>query len=262
MGLSSWDFKEYENEVFDDELIKESLELLQKRHDKMADWIEENRPIEECYCGSSNIEYFHNGAKCKDCGWSEDIKVPYPVNGGVVASRKLESIIKELFSLRMAEQRKNEKPSEDQLEKLPFSVEAFDTGEYTKSEVNFLKKRFEGLVDENNIVNQVDMFYIRSLVTQELKIMKMERRDASGDTVKSQDMKRQYEIYNKLATKVKANKSSRDDSSQQDFLSEMEDKLEDTNTEEILEKYSENLEKRKEYKKKAKERKEEVGNPY
>lgn len=262
MALSGYDFKEYEDEIFTDELVKDAMELLQERYDKMANWLEENRHIEECYCGSTEFEYDHEGATCKKCGHREDMEVPYPASGGVVASRKLESVIKELFSFKMAEQRKKEKPKKKQLDKLPFSVVDFDSGEYTISQVEFLKDRFETLVEENNIANGVDKFYIRSLVIQELKIMKLERQDAIQNDVDSKDMKRQYDIYNKLASKVKANRVSRDDNSKQSFFKDMEKKLENTNIDKIIEKYTGQQEEIEKYREKANKRKKEVGNPY
>ncbi|MFW6130646.1 MAG: hypothetical protein ACOC56_05615 [Atribacterota bacterium] len=263
MGLSSWDFAEYEDELFDDELIRKAIELLQKRYRRMANWIKNNKPQEKCdKCQSKDLKYRHDGVKCNNCGYLKKISVPYPTNGGVVGSRKLESVIKELFSAKMARKRKDEKPSERQINELPYELESFDTGEYTKSQMEYLKNRYERLIEENNIQNEVDKFYIRSLVVRELKIMELERRSVIKGDVDSVDIKRQYEVYNKLSEKVKADKSSRDDEKEQDFLSAMEDKLKDTDIHDILEEYEDTQKKVEEYRKKSKKRRESVGNPY
>jgi hypothetical protein len=263
MALSGWDFKEYEH-LLDDNLINQAIDILEQRYKKMADWIKENEGIDSCSnCKSNNLHFAHNGIECNECGHFEKVKVPYPSQGGTVASRKLESVIKELFSSKMQEQRKKEKPSEKQLERLPFEVDDFDSGEYTKEQVEYLTRRYSTLVEEDNIIKSTDKFYIRSLVIQELKIMTLERQQAIGMDISSTDIKRQYEIYNKLATKVKANKSSRGDEGQTDFLKDMEEKLDKREIKEIVDDYfTEDLQLRQEYLEMSKQRREEVGNPY
>jgi hypothetical protein len=263
LAFSSWKYKKYKEDVMSDELIADALELLKKRYDKMANWLQENDPVDKCpECSSTEIKYVHDGAICKECDHKINEKVPYPVKGGVVASRKMESVIKEVFASRMEEQRRTEEPPEDALASMPFEIEGFDTGEYTEEQVRYLNKRYKTLLQENNIQNEVDKFYVRSLVVRELKLMMLERRDAVKGDVDSMDIKRQYKIYNDLSDKLKANRSSRSDTEEESFFSDMEDMLEEEDMEDILAQYNKEEEARKEYREKAKKRKEEVGNPY
>lgn len=263
MSFSAWKYKKYKEDVMSDELVADALELLKKRFDRMANWLEENDPVEECPdCGHDEFKYMHDGAVCKECGYKVDKKVPYPVKGGVVASRKLESVIKEKFASRMEEQRRTEEPPEDALASMPFEIEGFDTGEYTEEQVKYLNRRYKTLLQENNIQNEVDKFYVRSLVVRELKLMMLERKDAVKNNVDSMDIKRQYKIYNDLSDKLKANRSSRSDSEEESFFSDMEEKLEEEDLDEIFEMYNQKEKEKEEYKEKAKQRKEEVGNPY
>ena len=262
MAFSAWKFKKYEEDVFTDELVRDALELLEKRFKRMAKWLEENDPEHNCQsCSSDDIKYTHNKAVCNDCGYEVEKKVPYPTQGGCCASRKLESAIKEVFSSRMRQQRLEEEPPADALASMPFSITEFDTGEYTPEQVRYLQNRFNTLIEENNIVNQVDKFYIRSLVVRELKLMLLERRDAVKGDVSSSDLKRQYKVYDDLASKLKANKATRSNNEEESFFSDMEDMLDDTEITDLVEQYAHNPELEK-YKEEAEQRRREVGNPY
>lgn len=266
LGLSYWDYNKYRDDVFDDTLIKEALELLQKRHQDMENWIRKNIEIKKCpECGYNNLEYRFNGIKCKrpKCEFFKEVKVPSQVKSGVAANRTFEGIIKEIFGRRMGAQKQREKPSADKLNELPFDIDSFDSGEYNPEQIKFLKNRYQSLLEENNISNEVDKFYIRSLCMRELEIMKLERlRAVDPDEVKTTDLKRQYEIYNKLTNKVKASKDARDDDDEQRFYKDMEDVLEDSGIEDLLKKYDKADESLEEYKEKSKQRREKVGNPY
>lgn len=262
IAFSAWKYKKYEDEVMNDELIKDALELLEKRYKKMADWLKENDPLDICpNCDSSEVRYEHDKVVCEQCGHEVLKEVPYPAQGGTVASRKIESVIKEIFSSRMREQRLSEEPPAEALASMPFSIGEFDTGEYTPEQVKYLKQRFNTLIEENNIANEVDKFYVRSLVVRELKLMMLERQDAVKGDVSSSDLKRQYKVYDDLATKLKANKSSRSNNEEESFFSDMEDMLDGTKIEDLVKEYAGNPE-LEEYKKKAEERRREVGNPY
>jgi DNA-directed RNA polymerase subunit RPC12/RpoP len=260
--MSAWKFKEYEKDIMSDELVKEALHILEKKYDKMSNWIKENKSIDSCpKCDSKNLEYKHNGIVCNDCNHKVEIKVPYPAKGGVCASRKLESIIKELFSSKMNKQIENEKPPTEMINNLPFDINSFDTGEYTKEQANYLKNRYSTLIEQNNITNEVDKFYVRSLVVRELKLFTLERQIAIGEEVESVDLKREYKIYDDLASKLKANKASRGDNDEESFFADMEKVIEGEEIEEMIKKYYNNSE-REEYLKKSKKRREEAGNPY
>ena len=259
MGVG-YNFKKYEY-LFNDDLLEDSLELLNKRRNKMANWLKENSDYDKCKeCDSENLDYKYNGVECNDCSHFFEQKVPYPGQGGVVASRKLESIIKELFSIKMAEARKDEKMDKKTLDSLPFDVSDFDTGEFTQSELDFLEKRFQRYIDETNSTRGVDEFYIRSLVLQELKIMKLTRKEFNDFEVKSQDKKREYDVYNKLASKVKASRDARDNDSEHTVLEQLGQEAE--NIEEELEEYLNSFEEKEEKLKKSKKRREEVGNRF
>lgn len=264
MGLSPYDFEQYKDEIFDDDLANEALNLLQKRYTNMAHWIQKNKPLRECpECGYEKLEYVHNGISCKRCDFFKDIEVPYPANGGVATNRTLKGIIKEIFGRKMGQLKKKSKPTQEKLSELPFSIESFDTGEYTKSQIDYLQNRFETLMEENRVNNEVDKFYIRAMAVRELEIMRLERQRAvSPDDVDTNELKKQYSIYNDLSSKVKADRASRDDENQQAFYDEMEEVLADSDIEDIIKQYEEEKENKKQYLEKSKERREEVGNRF
>ena len=248
MALDGYTFKRYED-LLDDELVQDAIELLRKRYQKMADWLEGNSDYTECEeCGSDDFEYKHNGIKCKNCSHFHEEEVPYPGQGGVAGSRKLESCIKELFSGKMGKKRKEEKPSKQDLRELEFGIEKFDTGEYTQEEIKFIKNRYEDIMEESQTSNAVDKFYIRNLVEQELKIMQMRRQEAVGENIDSMDKKREFDVYNKLASKVKVSRDQRDNQGQESVLeklSQMGSEIDIGEIEEISDEEKEKIEKSK-----------------
>jgi len=267
MALSGWDFSRNE-ELFTDKLVEEGINLLISRYDKMADWIENNVDYNKCEeCGSENITYRHDGILCEECDHLHKEKVPYPAQGGTVASRKLVSVLKELFSLKMGEKRKNEKPKEKDLKELEYSVDKFDTGEYSKEEAEFLKKRFDKLLKQNkNGDKGADPQMIRSMVIKELQIQNMERKEAAGMEVDRMKMKDLYNIYMKISSKLKFTKDTRENDDEENALlnliSENEQLEADLDIDEDIKEFMNNYDNIIEYRKEAKKRKEEVGNPY
>ncbi|MFW6030657.1 MAG: hypothetical protein ACOCRO_10480 [Halanaerobiales bacterium] len=264
MPLSPYDFEKYKDEVFDDELIEEAMNRLQKIYRKMALWIKKHKPIKKCpECGYEDLKYRHDGILCKRCKHLKEVEVPPSNKGGVPNNRSLEGLIKEVFGQRMLEAKRKSKPSKDQLDDLPFEVDNFDSGEYTESQVNYLKNRYNTLIEENRVNNEVDRFYIRSMVIRELEIMRLERLKATKPkSVDSNELKKQYDIYNKLSSKVKADKASRDDDDEQAFYDDMDKTLEDSDIRKIIEEYQNSKKEREEYLEKSKQRREEVGNPF
>lgn len=262
MSLRYYDFKRNE-ELMSDELIQNAVKLLEKRFNKMSNWIKYNTDMEKCpECDSKDLEYFHNGIKCKDCNHFIDVEVPFPVHGGIISSRKLESAIKELFASKMGQKRRKEKPNEDDLRELPYKLDGFDTGEYTESETEYLDQRYNELMQENEVNNSVDKFYIRSLVTQELKVMRLQREEAAGLDIKSQDKKREYDVLNKLTSKLKASKDTRDNEGERGLLNEILDDIKEEGVGKEIEEYKEKQKKKEKYLEKSEKRRKEVGNEF
>lgn len=263
MALNYFDY--YRNrDLVTDELIGKAVDLLEERYGRMANYIKEKYGDYYCeICNNDLLEYHHHGIKCQNCGHFYDIEIPHQqcVKIGCT-SRTLESVIRELFGMAMGKRRKENKPQEKDVANLPFGIQEFDTGEYSPEEVKYLNKRFNQLISENNISHSVDRFLVRSLCIQELKIMKLERLDAIGRSIKAIDKKREYDIYNELTDKLVASRDKRGNVEEEDFFVTMEKKLEDTNIEELLEKYVDVEKEREEYIEEANKRKKEVGNPY
>lgn len=264
--LSYLKYKKYRDDIFDDELIQKAIDRLQKCHHDMEMWIRENEPLDKCpECGYKDLEYRYDGIKCNRprCDFFKKVEVPPPQKSGVHANRTLDGIIREIFGRRMGQQKQREKPSAKEISELPIDLEGFNTGEYTKNQIQYLTSRFETLMEENNVNNEVDKFYIKSMCRQEVQIDKLEKmRAVDPDSVSTSELKRQYDIYNKLAKKVKASKDERDDDDEQRFYDDMEDVLEDSDIQDILKEYDQQSKEREEYKKKSKKRREEAGNPY
>ncbi|MFW5891242.1 MAG: hypothetical protein ACOCUI_03395 [bacterium] len=268
MGLNYYTYLDNQ-ELFDDELIEKALKTLSDRRKKMANWIEENKPLLECpECGSGDISYKYNGAKCNNCGHFKEIEVPYPAKGGVVASRKLTGIFKELFGLRLAKKAKREKPSKDEIRALPFKIGDFETGEFTEAEIRFLNKRFHELIKQNESDNLgADNFLYHIMAQQEIILQRIFRKqilEFGNQKRNTMDKKREFETYNKIIDNLEATKKSRKGDSEESILREImkekEEDIGDKGIEELVEEYEKQKEEEKEELEKSKGRRKQVGN--
>ncbi|MFW6009108.1 MAG: hypothetical protein ACOCP8_07585, partial [archaeon] len=207
MPLTYWTVKQ-NKELLDDDLIQDAIELLQKRFNKMSNFIEEKYPEKKCKeCGNEEFEYYYNRAICKNCGYKIDKKLSYEeINKLGCNSRKLFSVIKELFSLRLARDRNKQKPKEIDLRNLEYSIDRFDTGEYTPEEAKFLKKRYNELMKQAGKAKGADPTMIRSMVIKELQIQNIERKEAAGFEVERLKAKDLYKLYMDLSEKMKFSK--------------------------------------------------------
>lgn len=252
-------------ELLTDDLVERAFELLEERYGKMSDWIKDNSNIITCdKCGKHNLEYRHDGIRClnSNCGHFMEIDVPYPGQGGVVGSRRLFSIILELFAMEMGKKRKEEKLKKDQLRHLKFDINRFDTGEYTEAEIDFLERRYQELVEENNIINPADKFLVRAVVIQELKLMNVEREITIGNGISENNLKKLYDIYDKLVKSAKLDKSSRENEDDYNALREMEKEAVKHGVDEELNKLINQKEEMLDFLENSKIRREEVGNEF
>ncbi|MFW6310808.1 MAG: hypothetical protein ACOC1K_01080 [Nanoarchaeota archaeon] len=262
MGLNAFTYFKYED-LLDDELVKTAIEKLRERRERLVQWQKDNDPLEECpECGSEDIQYKWNKRICNNCGYEEDYHVPTG-KGGITASRKLESVIKEFFGNRMAVRKRKQKPNKSDLKHLPISIDKFDTGEYTESEMKFLVKRFEDYVDSLGTIEPNDEFMIHSLVLQELKIKKLFRQEAlNPDEVDSLDKKRELDVYNNLAKELKSTKATREGDETKDVIQEViSDFKDDEEIDKLMEEHKKEKEERNK-KLKEIEKEKDVNNPY
>lgn len=265
--LTYWTVKQNED-LIDDDLIQDAIDLLQKRFNRMSEYIEEKYPVKKCKeCGNKEFDYYHNKAICTNCGNKVDkiLEHQEAVKLGCT-SRRLYSVIKEVFSIRLAKKRKEQTPKEKDLRNLKYSIDNFDTGEYTKSEVEFLKNRFDELMRQAGKAKGADPMMIRSMVIKELQIQNIERKEAVGKSVDRLKAKDIYKLYRDLTSDLKFSKGTRENEDQQDALSELISEDEqlneeldiDSEFEEFMQEFTEITK----YKKEAKKRREKVGNPY
>lgn len=258
--LNYFDIKMNE-ELLTDDLVERAFELLEERYGKMSNWVKENTNIITCdKCDSHNLEYRHDGVRCLDCNHFTEVDVPYPGQGGVVASRRLFSIILELFAMEMGKKRCDAKPKKDQLRHLKFDINRFDTGEYTDAEIEFLERRYQELVEENNIVNPADKFSVRAVCIQELKLMNVEREIAIGQGITENNLQKLYRIYDQLVKSAKLDKSSRENEDDYNALREMEKQAIKHGVDKEIQELIEQTEDVLSYLEISKKRKEEVGN--
>lgn len=262
MALTPYDFEEYREDIFTDELVKNSLDELQSVYQRMETWIRNNVDLKKCpVCEYKSLKYNHKGIECNRCGHFKKIKVPF--KKGISPHRTLEAIIRVRFGRKMGRERANAKPSKNQIDKMPFKTETFDSGEYTKSQIDFLNKKYEILMEENRVNNEVDKFYVRSMAIRELEIMRLEKlRAVDMKEVGSQELKRQYSIYNDLSSKLKADKASRDDEHEQAFYDDMEEVLKNSNVQDIVKSFEKENKDKEKYLKKSKRRREKAGNKF
>ena len=264
--LTYWTIKENED-LIDDDLIKNAIKLLQKRFDKITKYIKENYPEKICECGCESFTYYHHKAICDGCK-KEIVKKLNPIEYSKlgVTSRKLPSIIKELFALELGKKRKSEKPTKNQLRNLKYSIDNFNTGEYTDSEVKFLTKRYNELLEESGKAKGTDPTMLRSLVIKELQIQNIERKEATGYEVNRNKIKDIYKIYMDLSKELNISKNTRKDDKEKNILSSLisedEELNEDLSLNKEFERHMQELNKMEEYKKLAKVRREKVGNMY
>lgn len=176
MALSYFKYKQYEH-LFDDDLVEESLDAISEVKEKMSDYMAENHTRKICpVCNGRNIRYSWNQVICNDCGWGEDIDIPYKAVG---LPQKLTSTIKQRFGLRIAKEKNAEDISEKDTNKLPIDLMAFDTGEYSDQEQKYLEKRLGEILNTDDVhFTEKDMAIVHFLVLQELKIKDLYRKEA------------------------------------------------------------------------------------
>lgn len=261
MALSNLTYNCYKD-LMDDELIRKAVERLKKRRATIVEWQKESDPLEECpNCEGENIKYKWDRRICKDCGYEEDYSAPTKQKG-VPNSLKLESIIKEVFGIKLANKRKEEKVKPKEISKLPISLTEFDTGEYTNEEVKFLVERYKSYIDNIGELEPNDEFMIHSLVLQELNIKKLYRLEAvDSESVKSSDKKKEMKVYRDMAQELESTKASRKGDEKRDVISGIVDEFEDESIEEYLEEFKNERKERKEKLEEIEENKE-VDNPY
>jgi hypothetical protein len=268
MALSYFSFIENE-EIFDDKLIKDAIKELEKRYVKMADWIKENKGINNCpKCNSDDLDYKHNGIECNNCNHFKEVKVPYPAQGGVVASRKLESVLKEMFGTRLGRKRKKEKPTKNQLKSLPFKIGRFNTGEYTPTGMKFLKNRYQELInqDDQDLIG-ADNFLCHIMAEQELMLQKIYRRQAleigkaKSNTL---DKQREFKVYNDIIDNLEYSKKSRKVDKEENALDEIVGNLDNDvgDIGQLISKYEKEKEEDKKVLEESKQKRREAGNPY
>lgn len=263
MALTYWTVKENDH-LLTDELIGESLSLLQERLDKLTIHLKEKYPEKKCKeCGANDFKYTHNRAICKSCGFVVEKKIPHIEKAKLgCASTQLYSVIKEMFAIRLAGDSKNAKPTSKQLRKLKFSISSFDSGEYSVEEVEYLTERYNSLIEGENISSDLDKFMVRSLVIQELRLQRLLREEAVGNIIDTNDKTREFKIYNDLTDKLKMNRSKRDSTQEESIMEKLYKQLEENTIEDELDDYHKNLEKREKLLKESKKRREEVGNEF
>lgn len=181
MAITKWKLNKYEG-LFDDELIQESIEELNTIREKLADWIKENKGRRACpVCKNKNIRYSWDRLSCNDCGWFEDIKVPY--KGEISLSRNLTSIIKQQFGRKIANKKTREKINENDTKHLPIDLYSFDTGEYTDQQKDYLTSRFNEILNTKDVnFSKKDIAIVHYLVLQEMKIKDLFRKEAISNT--------------------------------------------------------------------------------
>jgi ribosomal protein S6 len=265
--LTYWTVKQNED-LIDDDLIQDAIDLLQKRFNRMSEYIEEKYPAKKCSeCGNKEFDYYHNKAICTNCGNKIDkiLEHQEAVKLGCT-SRKLYSVIKEVFSIRLAKKRNEQKPKEKDLRNLKYSIDDFNSGEYTQSEIEFLKKRFNELMEQTGKAKGADPMMIRSMVIKELQIYNIERKEAVGIEVDRMKVKDIYALYRDLTSDLQFSKGTRENEDEQDALtiliSEDEELNEDLNIDNEFKEFMQEFTEIKKYKKEAKKRREKSGNFY
>jgi len=257
-------FKE-DPDLMSDPLVQRAIDKLKERWGRIAEYHKENNPEEKCYeCGNEVFDYRYNRAICENCGneVEKEIEHKEAVKIGC-ASRKFMSVLKEMLAAELGKKAREKKLSEDELRKLPFSLKDFNEAEYTKQEREYLRQRYEELLDEIGRGNYTDTFMVYNLVQQELKILNLKRQDNHLDEIDSMDMKRQMSIYRDLAKDLKAARANRDDVEDRTVLQELAEKADEMELHKEVEKHVKYLEeKHQEYLEKSKERRKEVGNPF
>lgn len=262
--LNYFTFKNNQD-LMSDPMIKKAIERLEKRWKKIADYHKENNPETICKeCGNEEFEYKHNRAICTNCGneVEKEIEHKQAVKIGC-ATRTLSGCLREIMGSELAKKAKEAKPSEEELRSLPIDLENFSDVEYTESEIKYLNRRYQQLLDEIGRGNQVDTFMVNQLVRQELKIMNMNRKDQFNNDVSSTDRKREMKIYRDLVRDLKAAKSNREDVEDKTIIQEMAEKAKEIGIDKEIKEHVEYLNNDfQEYLEEAEERKQEVGNPY
>ncbi|MFW6377394.1 MAG: TFIIB-type zinc ribbon-containing protein [bacterium] len=261
--LDYFSFKNNED-LMSDEFLMKVIDKLEERWERIAEYHEQYNPETMCKeCNGEEFDYHHNKAVCTNCGneIKKDIAHQEALKIGC-ASRTFLSVLKEFFAGELGRKAKESKPTSEQLRNLPFSLEEFNEIEYSESEIEYLNRRYQQLLDEIGRGNYVDTFMVNQLVVQELKIMNMNRLGKYQD-IKSSDRKKEIEIYDKLVKNLKAARANRDDVEDKTVIQELAEKAKALNLEQKVKEHVEFLNSDyTEYLKEAKKRKEEVGNPY
>lgn len=181
MAITKWKLDKYEG-LFNDELIQNAMEELSDTREKLADWIEENKGRKACpVCKNRNIRYSWNKVSCNDCGWHEQIDVPY--KGKVPSSRNLTSVIKQRFGREIANKKTREKISESDTKHMPIDLYSFDTGEYTDQQKEYLTDRFNEILETKDVdFTKKDISIVHYLVLQEMKVKDLFRKEAVNNS--------------------------------------------------------------------------------
>ena len=206
-----------------------------------------------------------NKISCFDCGWFEDYKVPYDNKKGDTRGRKLSSYIKQIFGLRMAEEKKKNKISKSDLKHIPIELDDFDTGEYTEEQAKFLKNRYEEIIDTPHVeFDEKDKSIIHFLVMQELKVKKLYRKEAmeekkTFDSSFSKLKKDEINVLKKLEDKVDAVVEEQKSSQQEmSLLEEVEREFDDGSIQDLIDTFEERRKAREEKVKRSQKRKQKM----
>lgn len=251
-------------DLMSDEMVAKAVERLKERWKKIANYHSiHNRETICPKCNNEDFTYYHNRAECDNCGNEvrKEITHQEAVKIGC-ATRTLSGCLREIMGSELAKKAREQEVSAEELRTLPFSLESFNEVEFTDSEIEYLNRRYQQLLDEIGRGNYVDTFMVNQLVVQELKIMNMNRLDKYQE-VKSADRKREMAIYNDLVKNLKAARANREDVEDKTIIQELAEKAKALNLEQKVKEHVEYLNgEYTDYLKEAKKRKESVGNPY
>jgi len=262
MAVTKWKLDKYEHLLTDD-IVKKALDDLTRTKQRMADYLYDNHERKHCpVCKRDNIRYEHFGIVCNDCGWQEEIEINY---NDLPLARNFISALKQRFGQQIGKEKSTERLTQKSIKKLPINLVDFGTGEYTDVQVEFLKERFNDILETENVdFDKKDLAVLHFLVIQELKIKDLYRQEAISNTkatdkdfisVKKDEIKLYNNLRDDLEEIIKQQKTNDKELSVYDKInSEFKNK----DIDDMLERMEEEREKKKEELDKSNKRRKKV----
>lgn len=180
MAITKAKLKKYDH-LLDDDMIADTIKDLQRVRQRMSDYLEDNHERKSCpVCNRKNIRYEYYGVICNDCGWHEDIEIPFK---DLSLTRKFYSLLKQKFGQAIGTEKSTQKLTTKSIKKLPIDLMDFDTGEYTPIQVDYLSQRFKEILNTKDVsFDEKDLATIHFLVLQEMKVKDLYRQEAISNT--------------------------------------------------------------------------------